>query len=108
MDGRSKSSGQSIRYTGMFVAGKLVVRTEKAYTRLPTVSPAFGTPRTGFVPGGARRTDAYKGMYARISWPRFASSCTKAPTTSESPPVFANGMISELRMQILSGAIARV
>ena len=30
-----------MKYTGIFVVGRLAVRTENEYTRLPTVSPTF-------------------------------------------------------------------
>ena len=60
------------------------------------------------ISGGARRTDAYSGMKAGTSWPSRASSCTSAPATSASPPVFAYGMISELKMHSFSGAMSQV
>jgi len=36
-------------------------------------------------------------MKACTSWPSCRRLCTKAPATSASPPVFANGKISELK-----------
>src|ERR1039457_3203705 len=40
-------------------------------------------------------TDGYNGRYTVTSWPSFTSSGGSAPTTSASPPVFANGAPSD-------------
>src|SRR5450631_544238 len=46
-------------------------------------------------------------MKPRTSWPSSLSSWSKAPATSASPPVFAYGIISELRMYSFNGTMRR-
>src|ERR1035438_8820579 len=94
-----------MKYVAMSVPGRLAVCREKRYSALPMVNGICCAPRTGCSSGCAARTAEYKGMKACTSWPSCRRLCTKAPATSASPPVFANGKISELKTQSFNADI---
>src|ERR1700736_3832549 len=56
--GRPNSAGQSMKYIGISVPGKLDVRTENKYSVSPIVIPTFCRPRTGCNSGWELRTEA--------------------------------------------------
>jgi hypothetical protein len=47
-------------------------------------------------------------MKARTSWPKALRLRTSAPATSASPPVFANGTISELNIHSFNAVMTAV
>src|SRR5688572_21599573 len=48
-------------------------------------------------------TPRYRGTTRVTRWPRRASACGRAPATSASPPVLANGCASDETMKMRSG-----
>ena len=91
----------------MSVPGSVAVRTEKRIIRLPMVSAdvlqsehRLQCRRVRLADRGVQRHEGTN-LVAQLA----QSSRTNAPTTSARPPVFANGMISELKIHSFNAAM---